>query len=284
MDQAENATSEWPPLVQAAAFAGPDHETLSRDAFLDGALWVWQPRRGYRAGIDAVFLAAAAQPLVAQPHAGPLKILDAGAGVGTVGLLAAKHHQDNAANVHVTLLEQSCELAALAQRNVLENNLGDSASVVCADFLGSGVSLEAAGIARASFNLVLTNPPFYIDAHGTLPGDAIKAGAHAMGVGDLDRWVRAMAHVTCAGGEILMIHKADALAALLEALSPRFGALRILPLHPRKGKAASRIIIKGVKGSRAPLSLLPGHVLHGDGNEFTLATRGILREGAGLWL
>ena len=63
-----------------------DESTITRDAFLDGRLMLMQPARGYRAGIDAVFLAATAQP---QEGRAGLKILDAGSGVGTVGLLAA---------------------------------------------------------------------------------------------------------------------------------------------------------------------------------------------------
>ena len=280
MRPAEDSRSEPPLTGQQATRIGPDNDTLSRDAFLDGAVWVWQPRNGYRAGIDAVFLAASAQPKAGQPT---LKILDAGAGVGTVGLLAVKR-LEKITDVQVTLLERSRELAALAQRNVDENKLSHCVQVAQADFLGPGAALEAVGVARASFDLVLANPPFHIDTHGTLPGDAIKAGANAMGLGDLDRWARAMAHVTTPGGQVILIHKAEALAPLLASLAPRFGALRILPLHPREGSPASRIIITGVKGSRAPLTLLAGHILHGDGHGFTPATRMILREGASLCL
>ncbi|MFN3623152.1 MAG: methyltransferase, partial [Hyphomicrobium sp.] len=56
----------------------------------------------------------------------------------------------------------------------------------------------------------------------------------------------------------------------------------ILPLHPRPGDAAHRVIVEGVKGSRAPLQLLAGFVLHTDGNEFTPAAGAILRAGAPL--
>ena len=51
-------------------------------------------------------------------------------------------------------------------------------------------------------------------------------------------------------------------------------ALRILPLHPRQGVPAHRVIVQGVKGSRGPLQLLPGFVLHAEGNAFTPAARG----------
>ena len=241
---------------------------------------LWQPARGYRAGIDAVFLAAAAQP---QNGRAELRILDAGAGVGAVGLLAA-HRLEKLADVHVTLLERNPDLASIAQRNADENGVNQRARVVCADFIGPAAALQAEGIACDSFDLVLSNPPYHVDQRGTLSDDAGKAAAHAMGEADLDRWARAIARVTRPGGEMIIVHRADALAPLLAAFAPRFGALRILPLLPRDGEPANRVLVKGVKGSRAPLTLLPAQVLHHEGNAFAPFANDILRNGVGLWL
>jgi tRNA1(Val) A37 N6-methylase TrmN6 len=257
-----------------------DESAITRDAFLDGRLMLMQPARGYRAGIDAVFLAATAQP---QEGRAGLKILDAGSGVGTVGLLAACR-LCTLVDVHVTLIERNPELAALAERNARQNDLAERTRVICADFLGSAADLEAAGVARESFDLILTNPPYHVDARGTQSDNAVKARAHAMGECDLDRWVRVMARLTRPGGEVVLVHKADALTEVLAALSPRFGALRVMPLYPRDGEPASRILVMGVKGSRALLTLLPGAPLHNDGNDFHPGARQILRDGAGLWL
>lgn len=267
------------PSNAANAAIGATRE-VTRDAFLDGKLMLLQPRRGYRAGIDAVFLAATAQP---QEKRNSLKILDAGAGVGTVGLLAAFRLRGQV-DVQVTLLERQPELAALAERNARDNDLASCTRIVCADFLGPAAELEASGIANDSFDLILTNPPFHVAARGTPSADAIKAGSNAMGAADLERWARAMARLTRPGGEAVVVHKADALGELLTAMSPRFGGLRVMPLHPRDGEPASRILVKGVKGSRMPLTLLPGGPLHGDGNAFTAAAIAVLRQGAGLWL
>jgi len=68
------------------------------------------------------------------------------------------------------------------------------------------------------------------------------------------------------------------------ALGTRFGALRILPLHPRPDAPASRVLVQGIKGSKAPLQILPGFILHGEGNGFTGAAQDILRNGAPLSL
>ena len=78
-----------------------------------------------------------------------------------------------------------------------------------------------------------------------------------MAEGSLDRWVRFMAAMARPGGTAAVIHKAEALAALLAACDGRFGALEVLPMHPRRDAAAIRVLVQGIKGSRAPLQLLP---------------------------
>ena len=65
----------------AAARAGS-----TDDAFLGGGLRILQPKDGYRAGIDAVLLAAAAPVRAGRKE----RVLDVGAGVGVVGLAVAR--------------------------------------------------------------------------------------------------------------------------------------------------------------------------------------------------
>jgi tRNA1(Val) A37 N6-methylase TrmN6 len=71
---------------------------------------------------------------------------------------------------------------------------------------------------------------------------------------------------------------------VLAAFEGRFGGLKVLPLLPRADAAAHRVIVQGVKGSRAPLQLMPGFVLHGADGQFTPAAQDILRHGAALLL
>jgi tRNA1(Val) A37 N6-methylase TrmN6 len=58
----------------------------------------------------------------------------------------------------------------------------------------------------------------------------------------------------------------------------------VLPLHPRAGERSGRVLVTGRTGSRAPFALLPGLVLHGDGDAFTPEADAILRHGAALVL
>jgi tRNA1(Val) A37 N6-methylase TrmN6 len=78
----------------------------------------------------------------------------------------------------------------------------------------------------------------------------------------LESWVKAAATHAAPGAEAVFILPAESLGPLLAAFAPRFGALTVLPLSPRDGEPASRILVRGAKGSRAPLTLLATRALH----------------------
>jgi len=69
---------------------------------------------------------------------------------------------------------------------------------------------------------------------------------------------------------------------ILSAFENRFGGITILPIYPRDGAPAIRVIVDGIKGSRAPLVIKPGLILHGSGNAFQPDVDAILRRGAAL--
>lgn len=244
------------------------------DVFLGGRLELLQPASGYRAGLDAVLLAAAAQ---IEPGDTP-RVLDAGAGVGTAGLCLAARHP----GVQVTLVEITPPLAALARENVQRNGLSSRVVVIEADLRAPAPKLASAGLCANTFAHLLANPPYLEEGRHRLPTDAIAAAAFGMDTGGLDQWARFLARMAAPGGTLTMIHRADALATILDVLEGRFGGLRVLPIHPRSGEPAHRVLVTGRKGSRARLELLPGLLLHGAGNAFTPAIDAMLRDGAPL--
>ena len=74
-----------------------------------------------------------------------------------------------------------------------------------------------------------------------------------------------------------MIHRPEALGAILTAIGVRLGGLALLPVHPTSGASAHRLIVSGVKGSKAPLRMAPGLVLHGADGRLTAEADAIHR-------
>ncbi len=228
--------------------------------------------------MDAV-MAAAAVPADARM---PMRILDAGAGVGVLGLCLARR----VPTAHVTLVEIDAALASLAEQNAARNQLGDRVRVIVQDICAGGAAFDPVNghpeLQASSFDHVVSNPPYHVEGRGSASPNMTKARAHAMPEVELDAWIRFLTGAAKTGGTVTIIHRVEALPELLSTLSPRFGGLKLLPLHSRAGEAARRVIVQGIKGSRAPLALLPGLVLHADTDGFSPTIDAILRSGAPL--
>jgi len=242
----------------------------SLDAILGGRLRLRQFVSGHRVGADAVLLAAAA-------GAPARRLVDVGAGVGAVGLSLLLRWPEALGD----LVESDPGLAGLARENAALNGLEARARVVAADVLSPHLRREA-GLADGSADLVLTNPPFFEAGSVRASPDARRARAHvvAPGEGDLtglQAWIAAALALLAPGGRFVMIHRADALDAILPAIGKRLGAMTLRPIHPRADAPAIRVLISGLKGSRAPLQILPGLVLHEASMAFTPLAEAIHR-------
>jgi tRNA1(Val) A37 N6-methylase TrmN6 len=245
-------------------------QTPTRDAFLGGRLVVSQPPKGFRAGLDSVLLGASVR-------AGTKRLLDLGAGAGTAALVALADLPEASA----TLVEIDPEMAAVAALNLADNAMAERARVLVADVVAKGSARTAAGLPADHYDAVIANPPFFDPAAGSAPSEA-RATARHMPPDALDRWVRAAATHAAPGGEVIFIHAAASLPVLLPAFVARFGAVTVLPLTPREGESASRILVRGTKGSRAPFTLLASRALHEASGrafrpEFDAVFRGLAR-------
>ena len=247
--------------------------TTTIDHLLDGRLVLEQPSRGFRASIDAVLLAAAVgSGLEAAGSSARVEVLDAGCGVGTATLCLARRK----AAFAVTGLEIEPATASLARDNVARNSLDDQASIELGDVLDPPISLR-----HRQFAAVMTNPPFN-PTSGQVAGDGARALATSDAAGPV-AWLGACLKRLAPGGQLVVVHRADRLPAVLASLDRVAGQIEIIPFWPRAdGKPAKRVVIRCRKGRRAPTALLPGLVLHETTGKFTPMAEAILRDGAGL--
>jgi tRNA1(Val) A37 N6-methylase TrmN6 len=250
---------------------GPKPETTD-DAVLGGRLRLKQKKKGHRVGHDAILLAAAADA-----QAGD-RAFEFGAGVGAAGLALAMRVPD----VAVTLIELDPELAAIASENVERNGLAARVNAVVLDVNAPADGFAARGIGPGSADHVLMNPPFNNPARQNVSPDPARRAAHAAGEGMLGGWIDAAAWVLHSAGTLTLIWRADGLAEVLAALGDRFGDIAVLPVHGRAGQPAIRILMRASKGSRAPLTLLPGLVLNDKNGKPTVEAEAILRNAEAL--
>lgn len=238
---------------------------LTDDAFLGGRLRILQPRQGFRAGIEAVLLAAATPALPGE------RALELGTGVGTAALCLACRVEGLA----VTALERDPWLADLARRNAARNGLADRARILEADATAP-LPEHLAG----AHDHVFANPPFN-DPRSTQALDPRKAGSLAAGDGAIGAWTATAADALKAGGCLTMIFRADRLDALEAALKGPFGAVEIVPLPPHAGRPAKRVLVRARKGKAPARITHEGVVLHGTTEKHSPAIEVVLRHGAG---
>ena len=240
----------------------------TEDAVLGGRLALRQPRRGHRVGHDAILLAAATEALPGE-HA-----IELGAGVGAAGLALAQR----IAGLTMTLVEIDPALAALAQDNARRNGLGGRVRVAVLDVTAPDGEFANAGIRPGSAARVLMNPPFNDAARQNASPDPLRRLAHAGSADTLTRWIGRAAWLLAPSGTLTLIWRADGMADVLAAVAKDFG-VAVRPIHPRPDAAAIRVLVRAVKGSRAPLTLVPGLTLNDANGRPSAQAEAILRGG-----
>jgi tRNA1(Val) A37 N6-methylase TrmN6 len=261
----ETQTQQAPPPASAAAAPSP----LTEDAFLGGKLRVLQPEKGYRAGIDAVFLGASI------PAQSGDAVFEAGTGVGVAALCLLSR----VPAVDVTGMEIAARYAMMCEENAKRNGYAQQLRVIHADVKEALRKDLSSMPQHGSFAHAFANPPYFEEGKVTSSPSLLKAQAHAFGPDDLELWIKVMTAMVCLRGTVTIIHRPETLGKILNAMEDKFGDIRVAPLYAREGTAASRIVVQGVKGSRAPMQLLPGLALHGADSSFTADADAVLREG-----
>ncbi len=223
----------------------------TEDAFLGGQLKLRQPKTGHRAGHDAVLLAASCRARAGE------RVVEFGAGVGAAGLAVAKR----VGGIELALVEIDPALAALARDNASAN--GIPAQICVLDVAASAQAFVAAGLPPDSADLVLMNPPFNDAARHRASPDLARASAHVAQPATLTQWIAAARRTLKSGGVLTLIWRADGLYEALAALDHGFGSLAILPVHGDANKPAIRILVRALKGGRAPTQILPALMLNG---------------------
>lgn len=242
-------------------------DNLTCDDFLGGKLRIWQPRIGYRAGVDPVILAASI------PASSGDTILELGCGVGVASLCIAARVPD----VQITGVEVQADYAALAQRNAVQNDI--AFSVITADLRNLPFDLR-----QKRFAHVIMNPPYFDRTAGTPATDTGRDIAFGGDTPLLD-WVTTGAKRVGPRGYLTIIQRMERLPEVLSALEGRLGAIIVRPIAGRANRAPDLFVLQARQEGRAGFRMAPTLVMHegdsheGDRESYTLSVSQALRNG-----
>lgn len=243
---------------------------ITEDKFLGGQLNLLQPRDGYRAGVDPVFLAASVAA-----HPGE-SVLDLGCGAGAAGLCLATR----VAGIRLVGVERQAEYADLCRKNSFDNDID-------MDVFEADLSDLPVDVKEDSFDHVIMNPPYYLRERSTTSDDPGREAALFEDT-PLATWIDVATRRLKHRGYLTLIQKAERLPEVLKAMDDRLGSVLVKPLLPREGRAAVLVLVQARKGGRGEFRLAAPLILHdgaehvGDSESYRREVSAILRDGAAL--
>ena len=208
---------------------------------LQNGFYVIQNQNKFCFGMDAVLLSGFAR-IRKGDH-----VLDMGTGTGIIPILLKSKTKGE----HFTGLEIQEECADMATRSVQYNGLESAVDIVCGDIK------EAAGIfGAASFNVVTSNPPYMIGAHGLQNPYMAKAIARHEVLCTLEDVVSQASKVLKDRGRFFMVHRPFRLAEIFSVLTRyKLEPKRMQLVYPYIDREPNMVLIEALKGGNSRITV-----------------------------
>ena len=243
---------------------------ITENAFLDGKLSLFQPTKGFRAGLDSVLLAASVNAQSGE------KVLEIGAGVGTVLFCLMKR----ISGLEATGIEIMEEYHTLSLINAKRNKI--NANLILGDFF------NYENLKKKIFDQIFFNPPYYPASNYKTSENKLLDIANIEYPGILKKMLIFALKRCKPYGYITLIHRPARISDILSILNNGAGDIKILPIVSSNSKNASRIIIRARKSAKGDTKLLNPLFLYKDTRkldqkkQYTSEIQNILRNGYGL--
>jgi len=237
------------------------HEQTTMDGFLNRRIVIEQPAEGYRIAVDTVLLAAAV------PARAGETALDLGCGVGGAMLCL----MCRVPGLFITGIEVQTILAELCKKNIQHNKFDDCMHVMAKDI----AELPDDFVRR--FDHVMMNPPYHEKVRHDISANPSKRIANTQEKDVLPQWVGAAARALKPSGTLTLIHRADRLDELLHEVGKFFDTIEVLPILPKSGAGAKRVIICARKGNKNTSRFCKEFILHKTEGGYTDEAEAVLR-------
>lgn len=209
--------------------------------FLGGKLKVYQPKKGFRFGIDSVILAYF---LNLKPFQ---KILEVGAGSGIISLIALTRFS----RCKIWALEREPTFIECLKKNVLLNNFKERFFIITGDFSLPPFKFE-------SFDVLFSNPPYFEAGRGRESPYEEKNRACREKNLDLEGFIKKTSQLLKNRGNLFLVFTAYRMAELIYLLKKyRLEPKTLRLVHSYPGKEARLVLIRAVKNGGKELRILP---------------------------
>lgn len=205
--------------------------------------------------MDAVLLSSFAG---CQPDS---KVVDFGTGTGVIPILLTAKTKA----AHIDALEIQEESADMAQRSVQLNGLTDKIKIIQGDIKEASDLLG-----KASYDYVITNPPYMNNDHGLKNPELPKAIARHEILCSLEDVIREGACVLRPGGHFIMVHRPFRLIEIITCLTRyKLEPKRMRFVHPFADKEPNMVLIDAVRGGNSMVKIESPLVIYATQGQYT---------------
>lgn len=224
------------------------------DLQINGRRIIQSPDR-FCFGMDAVLLSGFAKVKKGE------SVLDLGTGTGILPILL----DAKTVGGHFTGLEIQPESADMARRSVILNNRQDKIDIVTGD-IKNALNIFGA----ASFDVIVTNPPYMNQNHGITNPESPKAIARHELLCSLEDVIRQTGSLLKVNGRMYMVHRPFRLPDIMELMNEcGIEPKKMRFVHPYVDREPSMVLIEGVRGGNRRLTVEKPLVIYDGSGEYS---------------
>ena len=200
-------------------------------------LKIIQNKDGFCFGMDSVLLSDFAKEIKKNSS-----IADLGTGTGILAILLSGKTQDT----QIVGVEIQKEVAEMANRSILLNNLENRIQIICEDIKNLKAKYE-----QGSFDAIVTNPPYKKVGTGKINKKDKKIISRHEITANLEDFISISNYLLKDHGSIYMVHRPERIADIFVLLRKYKLEPKILRLvYPNVEKSPNLILIKAVKNAK----------------------------------
>lgn len=179
--------------------------------------------------------------------------IDLGCASGAIALLLLCRSE----KLHMTGLELQADAVALAEENMARNGFSARSRLLCGD-----IRCHRELFPSGSFDLVVSNPPYYPLGSGALSPDPARAAARGETDCTLEELCQAAAWLCRSGGSFCLVHKPERLSELMCTLSAHgLEPKRLRLVCHRPDAAPNLVLLEARRGGKPGLAIEPCLIL-----------------------
>lgn len=219
-------------------------------------LKIIQNKNGFCFGMDSVLLSDFAKEIKHEST-----IIDLGTGTGILPILLSAKTQ----NTKIVGIEIQEEVAEMATRSVLLNDLQNKIEIICEDIKNLKNKYR-----EGSFDVVITNPPYKKMGTGAINEKEAKLISRHEITATLEDFIITAKYLLKDQGSMYLVHRPERITDILSILRKYKLEPKVVRfVQPNIEKAPNLVLVKAIKNAKQFLKIEPPLYVYEKNGEYT---------------